>query len=76
LSQARLPILITNPHGDDEFQAAAQAALGAGASSPTALEAALRDRYPNVVVHARDLSMERTIVWYVYREGRWAPRVS
>jgi hypothetical protein len=71
LSQARLPVLITNPRDDEGFQDAAHAALDAGASTPAALEDALRDRYPNIVARARDLSTERTIVWYVYRDGRW-----
>ena len=33
----------------------------------------LRERYPLAVVRPRDLSSERTAVWYVYREGSWVP---
>jgi hypothetical protein len=64
-------VLITNPDHDDEFRAVAHAALDAGASSPAALQAALRDRYPQAVVHPRELSTEPRTVWYVYREGHW-----
>ena len=71
MSDHPLPVLITNPHNDEPFRAAANAALASGASSPAALRAALREAYPKAVVHARELSLEQTVVWYVYREGRW-----
>jgi hypothetical protein len=35
------------------------------------LQAHLRARYPEAVVHARELAGERILVWYVYRDGRW-----
>jgi hypothetical protein len=71
VSEGPLPVLITNPRNDDVFRAAAHAALGAGASSPGALHAALRPQYPHVLVRPRALSAEPATVWYVYREGRW-----
>lgn len=67
------PELVTNPRGDETFRAAAEAALAAGAETADELESALRPAYPRVVVRARELSAESALVWYVYREGRWAP---
>ena len=71
MSDRLLPVLVTNPHDDETFRAAANAALESGASTPAALRAALHEAYPKAVVHARELSMEQTVVWYVYRDGRW-----
>ena len=71
MSKPQVPVLITNPDHDDEFRSAAYAGLDNGALTPAALQAALRDRYPKAVVHARELSTEPTVVWYVYREGHW-----
>lgn len=68
------PELVTNPRGDERFRAAAEAALAAGAETADELQSALRSAaYPRVVVRARELSAESALVWYVYREGRWAP---
>jgi hypothetical protein len=62
--------LVTNPAGDRQFRVAAEAHLAAGARTPEALAARLRERYPNVsvVTGITDAASER---WYVYREGRW-----
>jgi hypothetical protein len=67
------PILIVNPSADREFAEFAAGALGLGQRTPDELEAALRVQYPGAVVRARELSAERTTVWYVYREGHWVP---
>jgi len=42
---------------------------------PTAetLQQRLRERYPLAAVRPRDLSSERTAIWYVYRDGHWVP---
>ena len=69
----RRPELITNPRGDEKFRASAEAALAAGASAADDLQRALRPLYPRVAVRAREISAESALVWYVYREGRWAP---
>lgn len=65
------PILVLNPRHDLAFVEAAEALVERGAASPAELEAALRHDYPRVVVRPRDLSDERLVMWYVYREGHW-----
>jgi hypothetical protein len=65
------PMLIASPRDDEVFQDLAEAMVAAGANTPTALQEALRSRYPKAVVRARDLSGERGVIWYVYRDGRW-----
>jgi predicted ATP-binding protein involved in virulence len=64
------PNLVTNPADDRAFRDAAEAALLDG-QSVEELQRILRHEYPRVVVRARDLTGERPIVWYVYREGHW-----
>ncbi|HET9346453.1 MAG TPA: hypothetical protein VFO05_12210 [Candidatus Limnocylindrales bacterium] len=64
------PTLIVNPVGDREFSGFANARLD-GAQTVDELQALLRERYPEAVVHARELSGERILVWYVYRDGHW-----
>jgi hypothetical protein len=64
------PSLVTNPAGDRAFRAAAQAALETTQSIGD-FEKVLRAAYPRAVVRARELSGERSVVWYVYREGHW-----
>jgi hypothetical protein len=65
------PTLIASPRDDEVFQDLAEAMVAAGANTPGALQEALRSRYPKAVVRARDLSGERGVIWYVYRDGRW-----
>lgn len=65
------PTLIVNPIGDREFIAFANYQLE-GASTAGELQALLRVRYPEAIVRLRELSGERILVWYVYRDGRWA----
>lgn len=67
------PLLVTNPAGDVEFAALAKALVRDAGWSPDSLARALYDRYPNVVIHRRELSSEPFEVWYVYRDGRWVP---
>ncbi len=64
------PSLVTNPANDAEFTAAADAALQEG-QSVAEFQQLLRRDYPRAVVRARDLAGERSLVWYVYREGHW-----
>jgi hypothetical protein len=65
------PTLIVNPIGDRAFSDFANSLL-AVASSVVELETLLRARYPHAVVHPRELSGERILVWYVYRDGHWS----
>ena len=69
-----LPILIVSPQDDAAFRRLAEEALAAGADTPRALQAAVRERYPNALVRARELTAEPGVMWYVYREGHWVPR--
>ena len=67
------PVLILNPRDDDAFTVFAEGlAEEEGVDAPE-LQRRLRGRYPKAVVRPRDLSSERTAVWYVYREGSWVP---
>jgi hypothetical protein len=68
------PVLIVSPQDDGAFRRLAEEALAAGADTPRALEAAVRERYPNALVRARELTAEPGVMWYVYREGHWIPR--
>lgn len=64
------PTLVTNPADDRAFRKAAEAALFEG-QSVNDLQQILRGEYPRAVVRARDLTGERPVVWYVYRDGHW-----
>jgi hypothetical protein len=65
------PLLMLNPRDDDAFSAFVAQLVEGGIPTIDALQAALRDRYPGAVVHLREISSERAVVWYVYRDGRW-----
>lgn len=65
------PSLVLNPSTDEDFVNRAQS-LAVAATSPEALQQALRAYYPRAVVRRRDLSLEHES-WYVYREGHWVP---
>lgn len=65
------PILVLNPANDEQFAEQARALLG-HASTPGALQAALRAEHPEVIVRSRDLAGEDE-AWYVYRDGHWVP---
>ena len=68
------PTLITNPVTDRDFGSFAEQQLGEGTLTIDALQALLRVRYPQAVVHARELTGEPTAIWYVYRDGHWTGR--
>jgi hypothetical protein len=65
------PTLVANPVTDRIFRAFAEQQLDDGVSSTAEFQARLRVRYPRAVVHARELTGEPTVIWYVYRDGRW-----
>jgi hypothetical protein len=69
-----LSVLVINPRSDEQFAAFARE-QASEAESPEDLQAALRRRYPRSVVRPRELDGEKTEVWYVYRDGRWASPV-
>ena len=64
------PTLVTNPVTDRVFRAFAERELEEGMELAVFGER-LRVRYPQAVVHSRDLAGEPTTVWYVYRDGHW-----
>jgi len=64
------PLLLLNPARDADFERVALA-LERTVTTPQALQAGLRDMYPEAVVNPREISGERLSVWYVYREGHW-----
>ena len=71
------PILVVNPADDDVFGEFAQVLVNDGACSTGELERRLRPIYARAVVHARELSSEPFVIWYVYREGQWVnPRAA
>jgi hypothetical protein len=67
----RQPVIVANPAGDAEFRAFIESSLLAAAGRAEVLEALLRRRYPQALVRPRELAAERTVVWYVYRDGHW-----
>ena len=67
----RQPVIVANPAGDTEFRAFIDASLPAAAGRAEDLQALLRRRYPQALVRPRELAAERTVVWYVYRDGHW-----
>ncbi|MEA2633124.1 MAG: hypothetical protein QOE66_3343 [Chloroflexota bacterium] len=73
MTETQRPSLVTNPADDVAFRDAADAALEEG-QSVAELQEILRHRYPRAVVRARDLAGERSVVWYVYRDGKWVAR--
>jgi hypothetical protein len=65
------PILVVNPAEDDVFGAFAQVIVDDGVANIGELERRLRPMYSKAVVHARELSSEPLVIWYVYRDGHW-----
>jgi len=65
------PILVVNPADDEVFGIVAEVLVDRGASSTAELQRQLRRRYDRAVVHARELSSEPFVIWYVYRDGLW-----
>lgn len=68
---ATRPTLVVNPADDDVFGAFARVLVNSGASTTDELERRLRPLYARAVVHARELSSEPFVIWYVYRDGQW-----
>ena len=64
------PTLVTNPVIDRAFNAFAEQQLSEGLALAE-FQTRLRVRYPHAVVHVRELAAESTVIWYVYRDGRW-----
>ncbi len=67
----RRPVIVANPAGDTEFRAFIESSLLAAGGRAEDLEALLRTRYPQALVRPREIAAERTVVWYVYRDGHW-----
>ena len=68
------PILVVNPRTDAAFvEFVREQVDGLASNDPMALECRLRECHPQATVHARMLSSEPSIVWYVYRDGHWTP---
>ena len=65
------PTLVVNPVTDRDFNLFAEQQLDEGGETIYAFQTRLRVRYPQAVVHARDLAGEPTAIWYVYRDGHW-----
>ena len=65
------PVLMLNPRNDEAFGDLVVELVTGGIETTIALQAALRERHPEAVVHLREISSERVVVWYVYRDGRW-----
>jgi hypothetical protein len=72
MTETQRPTLITNPANDVAFRDHAESALREG-QSVAELQQILRGDYPRAIVRARDLAGERSVVWYVYRDGHWVP---
>jgi hypothetical protein len=68
---AARPFLVVNPSDDEVFLDYAQVLINHGVTSTSELERRLRPLYARAVVHARELSSEQVVIWYVYRDGRW-----
>ena len=64
------PTLVINPRSDAVFFGRVHEELD-GLDQPEELARRLRAWYPDVIVRPRQLSGERSAVWYVYRDGRW-----
>jgi hypothetical protein len=71
--EALRPSLIVNPIGDRAFAEEVRR-QAVNVHDPRQLQAQLRRMYPDAVVRPRELSGERFVVWYVYRDGHWSPR--
>jgi hypothetical protein len=63
--------VVINPADDRDFDAHVKSLVPRAGITPEWLQRELRDRYPEAVVHRRELSSEPIAIWYVYRDGRW-----
>ena len=68
---AQLPTIVRNPSDDPGFAAAIDRVLAQGITDIPTFVDRLREIYPLVLVRPRELAGEATVVWYVYRDGRW-----
>lgn len=64
-------MLIVNPPDDEAFVDLVEQLVANEAKTIADLQTELRRQYPQAVVHLREISAERVVVWYVYRDGRW-----
>jgi hypothetical protein len=67
------PLLIVNPRSDTRFAQLVADLTADPATDHSDLQTRLRAEYPDAVVRRRELSSESTVMWYVYRDGRWSP---
>ena len=65
------PTLVTNPADDETFATVAARFVADDMDGIDEFQRRLRTAYPNAAVHARLLSGETLVVWYVYRDGHW-----
>lgn len=63
-------VIFANPTNDHDFVAFATSSAERS-ETPERLQLALRAKYPGATVRARVLDGEMSVVWYVYREGKW-----
>ena len=63
--------IVRNPADDADFERAIAEAMDPELDDPKVLEQILRAMFPQTVVRPRELTGERGIVWYVYRDGHW-----
>ena len=66
------PTIVVNPRTDPAFAGFVQEQVDAHARDDLlTLQGRLQERYPALTIHLRMIANETTIVWYVYRDGRW-----
>jgi hypothetical protein len=65
------PILVLNPRSDRSFVTYVDHLSREELTTTAALQARLRQQFPKAAVHARGLSGEDVVMWYVYRDGHW-----
>ena len=65
------PTLVLNPPDDEAFRTSAEQLIESGLVEPSQLQDRLRESWPSVLVRPRELSGERSDIWYVYRDGHW-----
>ncbi len=76
-SPVRRPRLVPIPSTDLLFGRFIERVAGTlGSPSPRRLTLHLRALYPRLAIHRRELAAERGETWYVFRDGRLAPRLA
>lgn len=71
MGAGRKPTLVINPATDAKFGADAQLVIDEGITSIPDFVDRLREAYPRVAVHRREIFAEPVVIWYVYRDGQW-----